>query len=109
MKLNRIYGWIPQYYNDPADLPEDMPEDLKQHIESLPKKHRNQVWISCRGENGADSEIIGDIEYYPTRGFPSFFYPYVNNPGYLSPLVAVKLVRPARKLRNGVVINLTNV
>lgn len=35
LKLNRIYGWIPDYYNDPHDLPEDMPQQLKDHIVSV--------------------------------------------------------------------------
>lgn len=101
LKLNRIYGWVPEYYNDTKDLPEDMPQDLKDHIESLPESHRNQVWVSCRGENPADVETLGDpanyIEYFPSRGFPSYFYPYTNLKGYLSPLVAVKFKRPASK------------
>lgn len=97
LKLNRIFGWTPEYFNDPDDLPDDMPDDLRTHIKQLPKAHRNQVWVSCRGENAADREILGDINYYPTRGFPSFFYPYVNTRGYLSPLVAVKFTRPTRK------------
>jgi hypothetical protein len=74
-----------------------MPESLKQHIAGLKEAHRNQIWVTCYGENGADREILGDIEYYPTQGFPSYFYPYVNTGGYLSPLVAVKFTRPKRK------------
>lgn len=97
LKLNRIYGWTPDFYNDPSDLPSEMPEDLRMHITELPESHRNQIWVSCRGEYGADKEIIGNIEYFPTRGFPSYFYPFVNTPGYLSPLVAVKFVRPKSK------------
>lgn len=97
LKLNRIYNWVPDYYNDPLNLPDDMPQDLRDHIGSLPASNRNQVWVSCRGENGADREIIGDVEYYPTRGFPSYFYPYENTKGYLSPLVSVKFTRPGRE------------
>lgn len=97
LKLNRIYGWNPEYFNDPADLPDDMPDTLKSHIKSLPAAHRDQIWVTCYGENGADSEILGDIEYFPTQGFPSYFYPYENTKGYLSPLVAVKFTRPKRK------------
>lgn len=99
LKLNRIYGWEPEYYNDTENLPEDMPEDLKDHIKSLPIKHRNQIWVSCAGENPHDLETIGtEIKYFPSRGFPSYFYPYRNLRGYLSPLVAVKFSRPTRKL-----------
>lgn len=98
LKLNRIYGWQPEYFNDPTNLPDEMPKTLKDHIQSLEAKERDQVWVSCKGENGADEEILGDAQYFPTQGFPSYFYPYVNTPGYLSPLVAVKFTRPKRKL-----------
>jgi sodium/potassium-transporting ATPase subunit beta len=94
LKLNRIFDWVPEYYNDTADLPEEMPEALKLHIGSLDVASRNQVWITCRGEDGSDKEIIGPIEYYPTQGFPSYYYPYTNLPGYVSPLIAVQFLRP---------------
>lgn len=97
LKLNRIYGWEPEYYNDPENLPKEMPKDLQDHITALKPIERNQIWITCRGESPADREILGDIEYYPSRGFQSFFYPYLNTKGYLSPLVAVKFLRPASK------------
>lgn len=32
LKLNKIYGWIPEYYNTTHDLPEDMPPSLKKRI-----------------------------------------------------------------------------
>jgi sodium/potassium-transporting ATPase subunit beta len=94
LKLNRIYGWEPEYYNDTKELPEEMPEGLKEHIKSLDVIQRNQVWVSCQGEDGSDKEILGDVEYFPTRGFPSYFYPYLNVKNYVSPLVAVKFRRP---------------
>lgn len=97
LKLNRIYGWNPEYYNDISDLPIDMPADLVQHIKDLPLIQRDQIWVTCRGEDGADQEIIGDIKYYPQQGFPSYFYPYLNTGGYVSPLVAVKFTRPKRE------------
>lgn len=53
------------------------------------------VWVSCHGRDSADEEVIGDIEYYPKlNGFPDYYYPYTNTPGYLSPLVAVRFLRP---------------
>lgn len=88
---------MPDFYNDPENLPEEMPDQLKNYIKGLPEFHRNQVWVSCRGENGADLEILGDVAYFPTQGFPSYFYPYFNANGYLSPLVGVKFIRPKRK------------
>lgn len=97
LKLNRIYGWEPRYFNDPDNLPDDMPNDLRDHITELQPSERNQIWVTCRGESPADRELLGEIEYYPSRGFQSFFYPYLNTKGYLSPLVAVKFLRPASK------------
>lgn len=35
IKLNKIYGWTPEYYDDPNDLPKDMPQSLKDHIRSI--------------------------------------------------------------------------
>ena len=74
-----------------------MPLDLKEHINSLPAKERKQIWISCRGENPADTEAVGPIQYIPSRGFPSFFYPFKNTVDYLSPLVAIRFERPRSK------------
>lgn len=28
----QIYGWEPEYYNDPKALPEDMPKELQDYI-----------------------------------------------------------------------------
>lgn len=105
LKLNKIYGWRPEFYNVSTDLPGNMPDDLKQYIkdkETNQKDEMNTVWISCEGENAADVEHIGPIKYYPRRGFPGYYYPYENSEGYLSPLVAVNFERPV----HGVVINI---
>ncbi|RLU18376.1 hypothetical protein DMN91_008733 [Ooceraea biroi] len=71
IKLNRIYGWVPEYYNDTEDLPAEMPESLVSYIKSV-----DASWGS--------------------HGFPGFYYPYENIPGYLSPVVAVHFLRPTR-------------
>lgn len=97
IKLNRIYGWIPEVYDDVNDLPESMPTDLVDHIKSLPERDRKQLWVSCNGLAPADIESVGPIEYLPRRGLPAYFYPYTNQQGYLSPLVAVHFARPAVK------------
>lgn len=57
----------------------------------------NTVWVTCEGENPADIENIGPIEYYPRQGFPGYYFPYENSEGYLSPLVAVHFMKPVRK------------
>ncbi|KAL1123882.1 hypothetical protein AAG570_001652 [Ranatra chinensis] len=93
LKLNRIYGWEPEYYNETKTIPEDMPDALKDYIKKHPKK-LNTIWVSCHGEGPTDNEYVGPIEYYPQPGFPGYFYPYINTEGYLSPLVAVNFKRP---------------
>lgn len=102
LKLNKIFGWIPAYYNDTSKLPQDMPMDLKNHIASMKQQNRDTVWVSCEGENPADVENIGPIQYIPRRGFPGFYFPFENTPGYLSPLVAVFFEKP----KFGVLINI---
>ncbi|XP_043784138.1 uncharacterized protein LOC122710371 isoform X2 [Apis laboriosa] len=97
IKLNRIYGWIPEYYNDTENLPNEMPPDLVEHIKSTNSSWLNTVWVSCKGANPHDNEDIGELNYYPeNHGFPGYYYPYQNIPGYLSPVVAVHFLRPAR-------------
>lgn len=103
LKLNKIYNWVPDYYNDTNNLPEKMPKDLKDHIRDITNPHeRNTVWVSCEGENPADVENIGPIHYIPRRGFPGYFFPFTNKEGYLSPLVAVWFEKPTI----GVLINI---
>ena len=56
------------------------------------------IWVSCDGENSADREHIGNITYTPFRGFPAYYFPYKNVPGYLSPIVALQFQKPEGKL-----------
>ncbi|XP_066258602.1 sodium/potassium-transporting ATPase subunit beta-2-like isoform X1 [Euwallacea similis] len=104
LKLNRIYGWRPDYYIHDNELPADMPKQLKNHIKSINNtRDRQNIWISCEGESPADREYIGSVSYYPKKfqGFPGYYFPYLNGEGYLSPLVAVRFERPVP----GIVIN----
>ncbi|EDS28369.1 sodium/potassium-dependent ATPase beta-2 subunit [Culex quinquefasciatus] len=96
IKLNRIYGWVPEYYDDPENLPENMPQELKEYIGNrTTDMERKQIWITCNGVNPADNEAIGPISYYPSFGIPSYYFPFTNQPDYLSPLLAVQFQRPA--------------
>ncbi|KAJ4443652.1 hypothetical protein ANN_05327 [Periplaneta americana] len=99
IKLNKIYDWRPEFYNDTNDLPEKMPKDLKDHIVNQKKINSqllNTIWISCEGESPADIENVGPIKYIPRQGFPGYFYPYKNSEGYLSPVMAIHFERPRR-------------
>merc|ERR1711936_1275986 len=90
LKLNRIYGLEPEYFEDPEDLPDDMPEEVKNKIKSA--EDRRKIWVSCMGENPADEEGLDRFEYFPKEAsFPAQYFPYLNQDNYQSPLVAVKL------------------
>lgn len=91
IKLNKIYNWEPTPYKD--ELPPNMP---KVNITD-----RNGIFITCEGENPADKENIGPIRYAPSQLINANYYPYTNQPGYLSPFVMVHFEQPAR----GVLIN----
>ncbi|TMW50940.1 hypothetical protein DOY81_004013 [Sarcophaga bullata] len=101
LKLNKIFNWVPEYYDDLAELPDDMPVELKQHISSVQPWERQQIWVSCNGTNAEDKESLGEVKYFPTQGFPAYYYPYMNQPGYLSPLIAVQFQKlPNAKMMN---------
>ncbi|RZC34892.1 Na K-ATPase domain containing protein [Asbolus verrucosus] len=91
LKLNKIYGWEPEYY---TEYVEEMPEELQIKINNTEPSERNQVWISCEGTNPVDKENLHGFEYHPKRGFPSYYFPYTNTPNYLSPLIAVQVLNP---------------
>lgn len=93
LKLNRIFGLQNTFFNDTTNLPKDMPDELKAHIKK--QTNKNQVWVSCTGEYPADFEGMKAFAYYPaSRGFPSQYFPYEMQDGYLSPVVAVQIKKP---------------
>ena len=52
---------------------------------------KEQVWVNCKGEYPADIEALGKPVYYPdTRGFPGYYFPYMKQENYQSPIVAVQ-------------------
>lgn len=93
LKLNKIYGNVPDFYNDVEDLPDNFPPRVKTIMEGLSDKDR--VWVDCTGENPADTESMGEIEYFPAEsGFESVYFPFLNQENYRNPLVAVQFRNP---------------
>lgn len=93
LKFKKIKDWVPKLFQ-PDALPTNMPVNLKEIVE----KYRDpMVWMSCIGGTPADLENIGPIQFFPQRGFPSYYFPYTNQDGYLEPLVAVHFEKPSRK------------
>eukprot|EP00914_Ancora_sagittata_P001012 GHVO01002654.1.p1 GENE.GHVO01002654.1~~GHVO01002654.1.p1 ORF type:complete len:332 (+),score=41.76 GHVO01002654.1:52-996(+) len=97
LKLNKLMEWIPDTYKSSSDIPldDDNPHDARD------RWHPDYIGVSCQGRYDADIENIGNLTYYPTEGFPRFFYPYLNQEGFRSPLVMVRFENPV----NGVLIN----
>jgi len=111
IKLNKIFDWKPEPFKKWTELPngtcgegelppcESAPKDLidfvkeKQEMPGSPMVG-NMVWLSCEGENPADRENLGPVKYYPQPGIPKYYFPYKNQPGYLSPLVFAHLEKP---------------
>lgn len=113
LKLNKIYNWTPKVFNETSEDqitdPEEkaiykkMPQFLKKAISGIPNAaDRDLIWVSCEGENPADTENLGPVNYSPRRGFPSHYFPFKNVKGYHPPIVAVQFERPKR----GVLINI---
>ncbi|XP_049802464.1 sodium/potassium-transporting ATPase subunit beta-2-like [Schistocerca nitens] len=99
IKLNKIYGWAPEFYKYDYELPEQMPNDLKQHIKNINKtdpKQLNTIWVSCRGENPADVETIGPVKYVSGYGLPGYYFPFKNQENYLTPVIAIQLTNATK-------------
>ncbi|KAH9398598.1 PREDICTED: sodium/potassium-transporting ATPase subunit beta-like [Rhagoletis zephyria] len=98
IKLNRIFNWKPEPYNSEDLLDKNIPEVVKK---GYGEGKNEVVYITCEGENAADKENIGHISYYPQQGIDFKYFPFTNQPGYLSPFVFVHFSRP----QSGVLIN----
>lgn len=92
IKLNKIFGWEPVAYNG-SNVPESVPDDIEEMIKKSDPNEK-LIWLKCEGETPADKENIGPIVYQPGNGFPTYYYPFNNTPGYLAPLVMVQFLKP---------------
>ena len=74
-----------------------MKEAAKAFEDANPERAGHMVWMSCEGENPADVENIGKINYYPRMGIPTYYFPYKNQKGYKSPIMFAHLENPKSK------------
>jgi sodium/potassium-transporting ATPase subunit beta len=58
------------------------------------------VWLSCGGRNEDDIKNLGSVAYFPEQGFPGYFYPFRNQIGFRSPVVAMHIEAPKCKYSN---------
>lgn len=85
---------MPMYYNKTSQLPENIPFALE---ETIRLSNKIQVWLWCDGATNVDKEHVGEIEYLPSAGFPVKYFPFVGQPDYLSPIVALRFKNITRK------------
>ncbi|XP_063430835.1 sodium/potassium-transporting ATPase subunit beta-1-like [Mytilus trossulus] len=88
IKLNKVYGWQPEAYSDKLNDTAALPDAIK----GLYKDY--MVTVKCAGQNPADVDNLGPVTYYPAGGLAYKYFPYLNQDGYLSPVVMVKFNRP---------------
>jgi len=95
MRLNRIFDWTPEPYTKESAKEKGVSQAMQDMIfDNTTKNSADRIWIDCHGENPADRDNLGPIKYYPTQGFPHYFYPFKNQKGYMSPLVFVQFEKP---------------
>jgi len=116
LKLNKIFNWQPKPFansefregdTDQGDPRKDVPEALKKMVRQWEETGTPEqkafvgrtVWVHCEGENPADREAIGPIDYYPAPGWPDYYFPYKKNEFYLQPIVFAHFQNPQSKLK----------
>jgi len=104
LKMNRMIGWEPDTFSHEWELPPNLPAPLKEAIRGETDEdgyiRAKRVWVGCEGKTSEDRDNLGtaNFTYHPFPGFDASFFPYSNQPGYRSPLVAVQLAGLPRDL-----------
>jgi sodium/potassium-transporting ATPase subunit beta len=91
LKVNKVYGWVPQPFDNEtlADLDNVHAQDAKTKLKG--RIDSEFIGITCEGENEGDADNVFNVSYFPRSGFSVMYYPYLNFPHYLPPLVFVQL------------------
>ncbi|CAL1541451.1 unnamed protein product [Lymnaea stagnalis] len=95
LKLNKIFAWVPEEYT-----PESVPDLIKDDW-----KEEDPWWIHvrCDGDDDTTRENMGDLLYFPAQGFHFKHFPFLNQQGYRSPIMFLRMDNP----RPGVLLMLT--
>lgn len=89
LRLNKVFRWMPENY-ELDNVPDEIRGVWKPNI----------VTVTCQGADPVSDALIGHIDYYPMQGWSFDYYPYLNQKGYVSPLVAVQFL----EITSGVLI-----
>jgi sodium/potassium-transporting ATPase subunit beta len=97
LKLNRIYNWIPEAFSSENQLPIEI-KNILDRLNNRKTLINENIFIKCDGEFSADVDLLrhANISYHSAQAgvqdiglLPIFYYPFLNQPGYKSPLVFV--------------------
>jgi len=101
IKLNRIFGWIPEPYQSKDEVPIEI-RHLWQPV------MKNYILIKCFGQYPTDEDHVYQVDHVSVLGnkaiggLPIYYYPFLNQPGYRQPYVWVQFV----KIESNVLINI---
>lgn len=102
---------VNQSYGFPSGQP-CVAVKLNRIVEFMPKLTNETdpyLKIRCEGQNSADEDNVGSVEYFPKDGVEMWHYPYMGQKHYLSPLVFVKFRNLTRNVLVQVVCRPVNV
>jgi sodium/potassium-transporting ATPase subunit beta len=103
LKLNKVFDWELESYENFSELPVEMPQTLKDHINRRieTKQNINYAWVSCEGVKSDDAKNLGTtIDYKSYDGSQGIGYEFTkfSNPGNdYQRLVAVQFNTIQRK------------
>ncbi|XP_055894484.1 sodium/potassium-transporting ATPase subunit beta-2-like [Biomphalaria glabrata] len=95
LKLNKVFDWVPEEYTN-----ETVPDVIRDDWDP------DDPWwihVRCDGDDDSTRENMGDLLYFPEKGFPFKYFPFRNQQGYRSPLVFVRFDNP----RPGIILFIT--
>ena len=112
LKLNKMYGWLPKPIICPPPVITNQNVTEQKDCDGLTRSEMEwfqtvgrpgvplhdlfngyHIPVTCQGQHDPDQENLHTIHWEPREfhgSFPTFFYPYLNQRGYLAPLVAAK-------------------
>jgi sodium/potassium-transporting ATPase subunit beta len=70
------------------------------------KNFKNSILTKFIGNSPIDQENMGPIEFTPTQGFPSQYFPYTGHPDYMPPFVAIRFKSPVNSIAIGITCKL---
>ncbi|KAL8577952.1 hypothetical protein ACOMHN_011503 [Nucella lapillus] len=93
LHINNAYGWKADPYTSAnKKMPKDLQDSVRRYYQNGTQINMpHLVWVYCDGEDDLDKEFLGkDIQYFPSQGFRTNYFPYLNQNRHLTPAIMVK-------------------